>query len=297
MKPLFLRLHRWISLAFALPLLVVIATGLILSFEPIVQSGAIRPGSITVESLTAALAKADPDGKATGIVIRPWENSFGIGFGASAKSFDLATGAPVAPGGLSGLFGASRGIHERLLFDLGWLVTASTVAMLVIVALGVLMGLPRLRNTVSGWHKGTAWFLLPLVVLSPLTGLALALGVTFTTPLTRPAGPPVSLVQAIAKVAEGHDLSGLNSIRSRAGTPMARLWEGGELKAYSVAATGLTPIPRNWPRLLHEGNGAGLWTGLVDVVTSLALLGLLGTGVTIWARRATRRPTRVRAAA
>ena len=44
------------------------------------------------------------------------------------------------------------------------------------------MGLPRLRNTVAGWHKATAWILLPLVVLSPLTALAMAFGVTFTTP-------------------------------------------------------------------------------------------------------------------
>jgi uncharacterized iron-regulated membrane protein len=34
MKPWFLKLHRWISLLFALPLVVVLGTGLILSFEP-----------------------------------------------------------------------------------------------------------------------------------------------------------------------------------------------------------------------------------------------------------------------
>ena len=33
----FVRLHRWLALAFATPLFVVIATGLVLSFEPIAQ--------------------------------------------------------------------------------------------------------------------------------------------------------------------------------------------------------------------------------------------------------------------
>jgi hypothetical protein len=27
-------------------------------------------------------------------------------------------------------------------------------------------GLPRLRNTLSGWHKGAAWFAIPLILAS-----------------------------------------------------------------------------------------------------------------------------------
>src|SRR5262249_35563041 len=48
---------------------------------------------------------------------------------------------------------------------------APTYAALALGKLGIPMGWPRLRNTLAGWHKGTAWFLLPLVILSPLTGL------------------------------------------------------------------------------------------------------------------------------
>ena len=36
-RPLLIRFHRWITLVFALPLLAIIVTGLILSVEPIVQ--------------------------------------------------------------------------------------------------------------------------------------------------------------------------------------------------------------------------------------------------------------------
>jgi hypothetical protein len=43
--------------------------------------------------------------------------------------------------------------------------------MVAIVNLGNLMRLPRLQNSLSGWHKA-AWFGVPLVLLSPLTGLA-----------------------------------------------------------------------------------------------------------------------------
>ena len=37
-KPLLLRLHRWISLIFAIPLAAVIVTGLLLSLPPILQT-------------------------------------------------------------------------------------------------------------------------------------------------------------------------------------------------------------------------------------------------------------------
>lgn len=74
-----------------------------------------------------------------------------------------------------------RRIHEKLQFDAEWLVTASTVAMLVLALLGVVMGLPRFSNTLSGWHKGIAWVGMPLIVLSPLTGLFLATSVSFAS--------------------------------------------------------------------------------------------------------------------
>lgn len=45
-KPLLLALHRWITLVFALPLLAIIATGLILSFEPLVQVSGISGQAI-----------------------------------------------------------------------------------------------------------------------------------------------------------------------------------------------------------------------------------------------------------
>ena len=46
MKAWLLRLHRWVALLFALPLAVVLATGLILSFEPMLVIRASKPGSL-----------------------------------------------------------------------------------------------------------------------------------------------------------------------------------------------------------------------------------------------------------
>ena len=70
---------------------------------------------------------------------------------------------------------------------------------------------------------------------------------------------------------------------------MARIYVDGELRGYRVSAGRLDPMTRNWPRLLHEGNWGGLAGPIVNIVTSVVLIGLLVTGPLIWLRRTLRR--------
>jgi uncharacterized iron-regulated membrane protein len=288
-----LRVHRWTTLVFALPLLVVIGTGVILSVEPLWQQNAPKQ-PITLEAVNRHLATFDPDGKATSLSIRTYENSLRIGgVGPDGEiDVDLASGEEMDdPGSLdaSVVFPTSRRLHETLLLDLGWLVTASTFAMIVLAALGLLMGLPRLRNTLSGWHKVTGWGLAPLLVLSPLTGLAIVYGITFIAPSPRAPAERVPIREAVAMVAKDHDLARLTSLRARGGRLLARVYVNGRLASFAVTKAGLQPLPVNLPRQIHEGNWGG-WLGpLLNVVTSVAMLGLLGTGLTIWLRRKLRR--------
>lgn len=303
-KPLLLRLHRWITLVFALPLLIVIFTGLILSFQPIVQTVSISPGSITLTQLNGLLEKYDPENKARGLSLDAFENSLSIdGIGeVGSVDVDLASGAEAEDDSvLSQVFSQSRRLHQRLISGLRWLVDVSTAAMLVIAGLGVAMGWPRIRNNLPDWHKAMAWFLLPLVVLSPVTGLLLAFNVTFNPAPSggqggrgapgggAPREQRVLLPTILGMVAEKHDLSSLVSIGNRGGRILARVNDSGVLRAYAVTPQGLAPTPTNWPRAIHEGNFAGVWSGLINVVTSVALLGLLGTGLVLWARRTFRR--------
>ncbi|MBA1155879.1 PepSY-associated TM helix domain-containing protein [Microvirga mediterraneensis] len=294
-KSLLLRLHRWVALTFALPLLAVIATGLILSFEPIVVQSAIEPGSVSVQTVEGLLQRYDPQGTARAIVLRPNENTLtvnGVQPGGSV-TLDLRTGEPVArtTRSLSDMFGTARQIHEHLLLRAGWLVTASTMAMLALIALGIFMGWPRLRNTLPGWHKGVGWFLLPLVILSPLTGLLLAFGISLA-PAPAPAsasGPPLPLREAVRVLAVEHDLSSLSWIRPLGRNLVARVAEDGEMRTYALNREGAVPMARSWPRLIHEGNWGGSALAILNLVTSVALLGLLLSGSWIWLRRQLRR--------
>ncbi len=281
-KALFLKLHRWVALASALPLIAVILSGLVLSFEPALK--AMTPdGTVTLERLDRIIAAA-PQGGA--LAIQGYAGTASLGGRGASTTYDLATGLAVQPDFLPGLFRTMRGLHERLLLDLGWLVIASTIALVLLALVGLLLGLPKLRNTVGGWHRATGWALLPLLVGSPLTGLALAFGITFTSPVPPPAGAAPPLAETIRQVAAKHDLDGLDFIRPMRGGQLVRVLDDrGTAIVYRAGPEGLVRQPDNWPRLLHEGGWGGIWGSALNLVTSIALVGLLGTGVFIWARR------------
>lgn len=297
-----LQLHRWLALAFAVPLLVVIATGLVLSFEPIAQQ--MQPEQqVRLSDVEAHLLRFDPEGRANSLAIRTYDNTMTIGGVGARRSMvvNLATGeeASLSSAGASNagwwdIFLTARRMHETLLLDLGGLVTASTVVMLVIAVLGMTLGWPRLRHSLRGWHQCVAWVTLPLLILSPLTGLALAFGVTFMASNSGggSGGGRVPLRDAVRLVAADHSLANLTSIRQRGGRLMARIFVDGELRGYSVTPKGLQPLQRNWPRLLHEGNWGGVVGPAANVLTSLALLFLIGSGVTLWITRTRRRLVR-----
>ncbi|ACE98660.1 PepSY-associated TM helix domain protein [Rhodopseudomonas palustris TIE-1] len=284
---LLLKLHRWTSLVFALPLLAIIVTGLILSVEPMLQGRGLPAGTLDAARLTGLIERYDPQGQARGLAINATGQQMRL-LGVNAPPIDLATGEAAAASDATGdLLLWARRTHERLL-GYEWLVIASTIAMTVLMTIGVLMGLPRLRNSLAGWHKGAAWFTLPLLLLSPLTALCMAFGLTFSS------GPPpsrvtIKLPDAVQQIAQSHDVSHLAMIANRGGRMMARIYQDGELRAYTFTPDGVTALPRNWPRLLHEGNWSTWLSGTLNVITSVVLIVLLITGVWLWTRRKLRR--------
>lgn len=288
MKAWFLRLHRWLALIFAVPLIVVLVTGLILSFEPALVTAAIKPGTLNADKIQSILDQHDPNKQARAISFRAYDGTLTLGAGRGGGAvIDVATGAKLpGPSVLASLLGMMRGLHETLLLNATWLVVASTFAMLVIILLGILMGLPRIANTLSGWHKAMAWGLLPLIVLSPLSGLLMYFGVTLIPASNPPvaAAPAPRLADAVKVLGQEHDLSTLIWLRPMGGRMVARLAEG-EYRLYAVSPTGATLMPRNWPRLWHEGNFAGIWSAAMNVIISFAMTGLLVTGIWIWIRR------------
>ena len=292
LKNTFLKLHRWIALTFAAPLLVVLVTGLFLSFQPLLQNANVQRGAVTLEKLEGWMDQHDPQNRARSLRIDWFQNVVSIG---NEVDLDVKTGAVVEEDHwFSEIMGASRGIHQRLIYDLGWLVLASTIAMTIVMIVGTFLGLPKLANTISGWHKAMAWFLLPLLLASPITSLFMAAGITFSTPSTAQRSQPLPLRDALRLVAANHDPSTIEWIRQRGPRQLVRISDGSSQKTYMVTRDGLQPAGTNLPRTFHEGTFWGIWGGVMNVILSFAFLGLLGTGFVIWLRRKLRPRRRVR---
>jgi uncharacterized iron-regulated membrane protein len=298
--PYLLRLHRWITLAFALPLAVLITTGLVLSFDPIVADRGVNGRSISLAQIEQVLATHDPDRKANTLNIRAFENLIVLAEGRSGafKRIDLVTNSvlPADKRLWSDTMATAKRLHETFQLELGWLVAWSTIAMLVSMVFGLFMGWPYFRNSLGGWHRGTAWVLSPLLLLSPLTGLALAYRVTFTQPPAKIDGPPVPLHEAVKVFGSTYDFATVMWIRPQGGATRVRFYDGREARVMAITKTGLIAGPQAWPRLLHEGSWAGVYSGILNVIVSLALMGLMTTGLLIWGRRSWRRLARRRLA-
>jgi uncharacterized iron-regulated membrane protein len=298
--PYLLRLHRWITLAFALPLAVLITTGLVLSFDPIVADRGVNGRSISLAQIEQVLATHDPDRKANTLNIRAFENLIVLaeGRGGAFKRIDLVTNSvlPADKRLWSDTMATAKRLHETFQLELGWLVAWSTIAMLVSMVFGLFMGWPHFRNSLRGWHRGTAWVLSPLLLLSPLTGLALAYRVTFTQPPAKIDGPPVPLHEAVKVFGSTYDFATVMWIRPQGGATRVRFYDGREARVMAITKTGLIAGPQAWPRLLHEGSWAGVYSGILNVIVSLALMGLMTTGLLIWGRRSWRRLARRRLA-
>jgi len=289
----FLKFHRWLALAFGLPLLIITVTGVIVTFDPWLTTRAISPGRVTPALVDQLLAQHDPEGQARALIYRSYDHSFSLRGPGGEKVVDAATLAPLpAPSGLATLLFQARMIHERLLFGLDWLVPLSSAVMLIILVLGLLMRWPPLRMSVAGWHLAIGLGLFPLAFLSAATGLMMAMGITLNG--LPPAGPPhpgplPSLRQAAALAGQQHDLSALTFLRRQGNRMLLRLDEGGDFTLHLVTADGVTRLPENWPRAWHEGTFAGGWPVAMNLLLSLALTGLMASGLWIWGQRAWRR--------
>ncbi len=290
-----LKIHRWIAIVFSILFLLVIVSGMVLAFKPVVDAQTAE--RIAVPTLIKALNAADPAGKAGAVAIAGDASVFslsGRGRGPSGN-FDMQSGTKLSEAGFD-LFSFTRRLHENLLIGADWLVTATTIAMVFLIVSGLFFGWRTLRNNATGWHLGLGWLSLPLLALTPVTGLLMAfhLGMPQLPDYT-PASRPLPLAEAITIASQHADLSGLSLARNfRAGAVMLTTRTDSGNAQYIVSGQGefRSMSGPGWVRSLHEGTWAGAWSGILTLISTFPLLGLMGTGLWTWWRRTQQRRAR-----
>ena len=169
----------------------------------------------------------------------------------------------------------------------GLLVEIAIYAMVAILMIGLVFGLPRLRNTVKGWHSGLSWLALPLVVLAPVTGLLMTLHVGLPPAPPLEAGAPIPLAWAIEAVAAQGDDRIIVARRFKAGGALVKTASASGEGSHLVQSDGRVVLSRgpSWVQELHAGTWAGAWSGALNLLSALVLMGITGTGLYGWLRR------------
>ncbi|WP_029556530.1 sulfite reductase flavoprotein subunit alpha [Xanthobacter sp. 91] len=297
-------LHRWIALILTPVFLIIIVTGAVLSFRPIVNSGqGPQPGTtVDVAALTQIIGTIERAGKpgATSVVEGGRALQVLSQDPAVAGRWDVASGAHTpAPSGGIDIFRTAEGLHKTLLLGLGIVVEIASFLMLGIMVAGPFLAWLRFRNSLMGWHTAIGWLLLPLTLTSPVTAVMLSLHIgTGSRPELPRAKRPVSITQALAIAGPDLDLSRLAGARRfRGGMVMLQIAPdatGRNGGGFVVTDTGVTPLVGG-PGLvkqIHEGTWGGAWSGALNFGISLVLLGLTVTGVYSWVRRKARNRVR-----
>ncbi|WP_109904538.1 PepSY domain-containing protein [Zavarzinia aquatilis] len=286
-------LHRWLALGLAPLLLLVTLTGGILAFVPVTESLAPADSTrIDSAALLRTINGADPEGKATMVMPADGGSAVTLVRDGLWQTYALEGGQLLreAPPPFD-FFHTVEGLHRNLLIGAGILVEIAAWAMLAITVIGPLLAWPRFANSLMGWHRVAGWVALPLVLMLPLTGVLMTLGIG--GPSLPPAtGGPTTPVAALTRAADSVDLSDLTLARSfRQGRVLITT---SAPATYVATATEIAPLTGGpgLVRELHEGTWAGAWSGLLNAVGAAVLFGLTATGILSWWRR--RRADRAR---
>lgn len=284
--------HRWLALGLAPVFLLILLSGAILAFKPILGTDSASDPSIRVSAsaLATALYAIDPAGRADAVSLSADGRSIDLKSkdAAVAGTFDVATRTPAASQSFD-LFAFALGLHKNLLVGAGLLVEIANYAMVALLIAGLAFGLPKRRNTLGGWHRGMGWFAFPLLALLPVTGLLMTLHVGKPALPALAPGEPIALAQAIKAVPLPADGQIVMARRFRAGSALVKTASSDGEQVHVVQSNGQVALAGapDWVDAVHEGTWAGAWSGVLNLVSALLLMGVTVTGLYSWLRRRT----------
>jgi sulfite reductase (NADPH) flavoprotein alpha-component len=291
--------HRWMAIALSPFIAALLVTGAILAFEPLADHASPVPAAPRVDAaaLRALVTRVPEVRDATGFVL---DESRTVATlisrrGRPERSFSIATGDTVAPPksppqtARERFFNRVLRLHKDLWGGIGGLfVTLSSFAIALLALTGPWFAPPGARRGALGWHRWLGWFLWPVLAVGPVS-LVLMKMHGF---VGGGGSAPMSYAQILDQMATTqNDLGTVRVIQrmERGGAFVVFEAIPGDSRRYLVKTASVTPIDTRTARAgeaMHTGDWAGGWGGMLNLVSAVALLGMLGTGLVSWRRRA-----------
>ncbi|MCG5523380.1 PepSY domain-containing protein [Ectothiorhodospira haloalkaliphila] len=288
--------HRWLTLLLLPLFALIIVTGAILSFAPMIKDASSGPEAqepVEVERLLQVLARVDPQARSRALEFEEPGIAL-VEFSRQGQrewhAFQMETGQRLEERAIGAdFFHTVQHLHKHLLLDLDIVVDIATYLMVLVIIVGPLLSWPRLRHTLVGWHTVLGWVGFPLVLMVSATGvmMALSLGTPQFPAVDRDQGH-MPMAQAIERAVQEGGLTHVRDARRMQTAAVAINGQaGGEAVAFVVTRDHVTQVGR-YPGLvteLHEGTWAGGWSGALNLLASALLMVLMLTGLVSWGRR------------
>ena len=289
MKKFFWNIHRWAGLFLAPFFAVVLITGLILAFKPILApTYSNTPLGDRAEQFFATVQTLEEQGvEISAIAVDQNKPIVWVASGRQnpLKAYDLADGHFVQTGGLSNqVYNFAKKLHKTLLVSpvVGQILSLVMLAM-ILVGL-IFMIRPHFEKKLMSWHNALGVIALPLWVLLPLTGFLMTMHI---------GAPKMKLIdtpkagEIISILHERNELPNLVSIEQARKWTTVNMLVDGKVQKVQVDEDGIYPVHSKvyLPKVLHEGTWSGSLSGSLNLIIDAVLLFFLLSGVYAWAMR------------
>lgn len=290
------QLHRWLAIALSPVLALILLSGIVLAFRPIVggEERAATTHRVPVDPrrLAAVIDSVDPRATAMGFWLDDQGALHLFAPGAGFPAVDVGTGkravdaAPPVPT----FWDDVHRVHVQLWIGAEGLVVLGTIAMIFLVLAGPFLSRPRRPRSARSWHVWMGWTLWPLLALLPFSVVMMKIHPPIRV---QPGAPLPALGRVVERAAAGGlDVTRLRGVQGLPGGTAIVMFDGGPQAGRwlldGTKATNLHSRVADVGHALHEGTWAGPWSAALNIVAAIASLAMLGSGLLSW-RRARRR--------
>ncbi|AHG93324.1 NAD-binding flavodoxin, putative (plasmid) [Gemmatirosa kalamazoonensis] len=297
-------LHRWLAVLLSPVVALIILSGAVLAFRPILHPvERIAPTSrhVDLARVTAMVARAEAAGPVDFVGLPDDARTIVLAGPRGLTAYDVATGrdAPIPrPQTTVDVFDVAMRVHKDMWFGAGAVVTLASLAMIFLVVAGPFLARFGHGAGPLGRHIRAGWILWPLVALLPLSLVMMKLHLPVVTPSSATRVPLSRTLADVARVADLTRLDGMQRLPGGAAFFIVEEPSGAVRYVYNDGSvrrldTGVSTLGR----ALHEGTWAGRWSGMLNLLAAAAMLWMLTSGLLSFARRRTARRGGARVAA
>lgn len=292
------QLHRWLAIALSPVLALILLSGIVLAFRPILGGDERPPAAhrapVDPRRLAAVIDSLDPRATAMGFWLDDQGALHLFAPGAGFPAVDVTTGRPASSSAAEPaptFWDDVHRVHVDLWFGAEGLVVLATIAMIFLVVAGPFLSRPRRPRSARSWHVWMGWTLWPLLALLPFSVVMMKIH----PPIRVQSGAPLPALGRVVEraAAAGLDVTTLRSAQGLPGGKAIVISEGGPRAGRwlldGTRVTDLHSRVADVGHALHEGTWAGPWSAALNVVAALASLAMLGSGLLSWWRARRRR--------